>query len=188
MSSLSKLRQQKLASPLLTKLAVATVCACAASMGQAGASEYRYFKTVEGQWSGAGRIVAGPYKNTRFTCNLSGETPGKAGMKLKGKCRVGLFSQPIEATVRKRGGSYRGAFLDGAKGKGLDIVSGRLRGKRLVLGIKRKKLRGTMVANLKGKNSLNITISVRVNGGLTPFIGLTLRRTGKAQKTSMLAE
>ena len=175
----------------LPRLAKAFACATvvtAASSSVSHASEYSYFKTVEGQWSGAGRIVAGPYKNTRFTCNLSGETPGRAGMKLKGSCRVGLFSQPIQATVKKRGGSYRGAFLDGAKGKGLDIVSGRLRGKRLVLGIKRKKLRGTMVANLKGKNNLNITISVRVNGGLTPFIGLTLKRSGSAQKTSFLSE
>lgn len=175
---------------LSTSLSAAALAALMATSvaPTANASEYRYFKTVEGKWSGAGRIVAGPYKNTRFTCNLSGQTPGKAGMKLVGKCRVGLFSQPIEATVSKRGSSYRGKFLDGAKGKGLDIVSGKLRGKKLVLGIKRKKLRGTMVANLKGKNNLNITILVRVNGGLTPFIGLTLNRTGSAKKVSFLSD
>ena len=155
--------------------------------GAAIANERSYFKNVAGKWSGAGTIVAGPYKNTRFTCNLSGVTPGRTGMKLAGKCRVGLFSQPIEATVRKSGTSYRGKFLDGAKGKGLDIVSGRLRGRKLVLGIKRKKLVGTMVANLSNQNKLNITISVRVNGRLTPFIGLSLKRNG-VQKTSWLSE
>lgn len=154
----------------------------------AHASERSYFTNVQGQWSGAGKIVAGPYKNTRFTCNLEGETPGKVGMKLAGSCRVGLFSQPIEAIVTKRGGSYRGQFLDGAKGKGLDIVSGRLRGKKLVLGIKRKQLRGTMVANLEGENAMNITIAVRVNGGLVPFIGLSLNRKGSARRTSFLAD
>ena len=160
--------------------------AAAIPLNSSAASDHAYFKTVEGQWAGAGKIVAGPYKNTRFTCKLAGKTPGRAGMKLAGTCRVGLFSQPIEATVTKKGSSYRGAFLDGAAGKGLDIISGRLRGKKLVLAIKRKKLRGTMVANLKSKNSLNITISVSVNGGLTPFIGLTLKRTGTSQKTSFL--
>ena len=158
-----------------------------ATVSSMAADEYGYFKTVEGEWSGAGTIVAGPYKNTRFTCNLSGETPGRAGMKLAGKCRVGLFTQDIEATVAKSGSTYRGKFLDGAKGKGLDIVSGNLRGKILDLGIKRKKLLGTMVANLHDQNKLNITISVRVNGGLTPFIGLSLNRTG-VQKSSFASE
>ncbi|MEP0942382.1 MAG: hypothetical protein ABJH63_12015 [Rhizobiaceae bacterium] len=169
-----------------TSLGLAFVMSCA-QFG-ADASERKYFSNVQGKWSGAGQIVAGPYKNTRFTCKLEGETPTRVGMKLAGSCRVGLFSQPIEAVVTKRGGSYRGKFLDGAKGKGLDIVSGRLRGKKLVLGIKRKKLRGTMVANLEGKNSMNITIAVRVNGGLVPFIGLSLNRKGAARRTSFLVD
>ncbi len=152
------------------------------------ASDAVYFASVEGQWSGAGSIVAGPYKNTRFTCNFNGNKPASAGMELTGKCRVGLFSQDISATVTKRGNSYRGEFLDGAKGKGLDITSGRLRGKKLVLSVKRKKLRGTMVANLKNHNKLNITISVRVNQKLIPFIGLTLNRTGSARRTSLLSQ
>lgn len=165
-------------------LALAVTCA----QWSAQASERSYFNNVQGKWSGAGQIVAGPYKNTRFTCNLEGETPGRVGMKLAGHCRVGLFSQPIEAVVSKRGGSYRGQFLDGAEGKGLDIISGRLRGQKLVLGIKRKKLRGTMVANLKGKNSMNITIAVRVNGGLVPFIGLSLNRKGGVRRTNYSAD
>lgn len=164
--------------------AAAIALAMCVQSSSASASESRYFQNVQGKWSGAGRIVAGPYKNTRFTCNLEGQRPGKVGMKLAGSCRVGLFSQPIEAIVTKRGRSYRGKFLDGAKGKGLDIVSGRLRGQKLVLGIKRKKLRGTMIANMKNNNSMNITIAVHVNGDLTPFIGLSLNRRGKASKTS----
>ena len=162
--------------------------AMATSLHAAAASEYGYFKGVQGKWYGAGEIVAGPYKNTRFTCSLEGKTPGRIGMKLAGSCRVGLFSQPIEAIVTKRGRSYRGTFLDGAEGKGLDIVSGRLRGKKLVLGIARKQLRGTMIADLNGQNSMNITIAVRVNGDLTPFIGLSLNRRGTARKTSLLAD
>ena len=149
------------------------------------ASERIYFENVQGTWQGAGRIVAGPYKNTRFTCNLSGRQPTRVGMKLSGKCRVGLFTQPIEAVVAKSSGRYRGKFLDGAKGKGLDIISGRLRGKKLVLGIKRKKLVGTMVANLRDRNKLNITISVKVNGGLVPFIGLSLARTGGVKRAAL---
>lgn len=178
-----------LSSPVKT-LGPVKILACASFLTfamafSATASERVYFTNVQGNWSGAGKIVAGPYKNTRFTCNLSGSTPAKIGMKLSGKCRVGLFSQNIEAMVTKRGKGYRGRFLDGAKGKGLDIVSGKLRGQKLVLGIKRKQLRGTMVANLKTPNKLNITILVRVKGGLVPFIGLTLARTGGAKKAAL---
>ena len=173
--------------PTTKLLASATILSLGLAL-PAAASERVYFKNVAGSWSGAGTIVAGPYKNTRFTCNLAGEPTRGAKMKLAGKCRVGLFSQPIEATVSKRSGSFRGKFLDGAKGKGMDIVSGRLRGKKLVLSIKRKQLRGTMVANLKSKNKLNITISVRVNKKLVPFIGLTLARTGKVRQTTIASE
>ncbi len=152
------------------------------------ASERAYFRSVQGQWSGSGKIVAGKYKNTRFTCNFTGNTPRGIGMDISGKCRVGLFSQPMSARITKRGNSYRGTFLDGAKGKGLDIVSGRLRSNRLVVGINRKQLRGTMVARLKGRNKMQITISVRANNKLVPVIGLTLNRTGAAKKTSFLSE
>lgn len=152
----------------------------------AAASERAYFKSVEGQWSGAGRIAAGPYKDTRFTCNFSGETPDRLGMVLNGTCRVGVFPQAMSAKIYKQGGTYRGRFTLGSKGDGLDITSGKLRGKRLTLGIKHKKLRGTFMANLKSPDSLNLTIAVRVQKKLIPFIGLTLSRTGKARKTSLL--
>ena len=52
---------------------------------RAHASEHSYFNDVQGKWSGAGKIVAGLYKNTRFTCNLEGETLGRIGMKLPGR-------------------------------------------------------------------------------------------------------
>jgi len=150
--------------------------------------ERAYFKSVAGEWSGSGRIAAGPYKNTRFTCNFSGTVPGGVGMQLDGTCRVGVFPQVMKAKIIKRGNSYRGRFSLGTKGDGLDIVSGRLRGKRLTLGIKHKKLRGTFLANLKSPNSLNLTIAVKVRKSMVPFIGLTLKRTGLAKKTSFLVD
>lgn len=148
------------------------------------ASERAYFESVQGEWSGSGEIVAGKYKNTRFTCNFTGNAPQGIGMDISGKCRVGLFTQPMSAKITKKGSSYTGVFLDGAKGKGLDIVSGKWRSNRLVVGINRKALNGTMVANMKSKNKLHITISVRSNKKLVPVIGLTLNRTGTASKTA----
>ena len=160
----------------------------AAFAWQAEASERSYFRAAEGNWSGAGSIIAGPYKNTRFTCRLAGTTAGKVGMDLSGTCRVGLFSQPMSARVTKSGKGYRGAFLDGAKGKGLDIVGGTLRGTKLQLNIRRKQLNGVMVARMKDSGTMNITISVKVNRKLVPFITLGLKKRGGARRTSLLSD
>lgn len=149
------------------------------------AGDRSYFKSIEGRWSGPGNIVAGKYKGTRFTCKFKGENSKTVtGMRIAGTCRVGVFSQPMSIEITKVGKRYSGKFLDGAKGKGLDIVSGRLRGKKLIVNINRKKLRGTMVANMSTKDQLHITISVRVADRLIPVIGLTLARKSPTIKTT----
>ncbi len=159
--------------------------AATGSFAQTITVEKTYFKSIQGKWSGPGSIVAGKYKGTKFNCTFDGKTPKRAtGMTISGTCRVGIFSQPMSIEIKKVGRSYRGQFLDGAKGKGLDIVSGRLRGKRLVVGINRKKLNGSMVANMRNKNRMQITISVKVAKRLIPVIGLTLNRRAGVVRTS----
>jgi hypothetical protein len=169
---------------------IASAALVAASLAfPAAASDRRYFKSIEGQWSGPGSIVAGKYKGTRFSCDFNGIRPKqKTGMKIAGSCRVGVFSQPMSIEIAKIGRSYRGKFLDGAEGKGLDIVSGRLQGHKLVVGINRKKLNGAMVANMRGKNQMTITISVKVQRQLVPVIGLTLNRKARIMKTSLVRD
>lgn len=85
-----------------------------------------FFRTVEGQWVGPGEIVAGKYKGTKFVCTFEGSTPGKkVGMTLDGGCRVGMITQKMTASVEYAGtAGYKGTFMDGAKGEGLDIISG----------------------------------------------------------------
>ncbi|MBK8458760.1 MAG: hypothetical protein IPL47_17885 [Phyllobacteriaceae bacterium] len=135
------------------------------------------FTAIKGVWSGPGEIVAGKYKGTKFTCNLTGVTPdGKVGMSLDGSCRVGVFTQPMSASVERRGGAYRGAFLDGAAGKGLDITNGSINAQRAVFSINRKELKGAMLAKLNGRDAMNVTISVRVDNRLVPVIGMNLKR------------
>jgi hypothetical protein len=102
------------------------------------------------------------------------------GLTLDGTCRVGVFSQPMKATISEVGGKYQGQFLDGAEGKGLDIVSGAVTGDRVVMGINRKKLNGAMVARLHNDSALNITISVKVEDRMIPVIGLKLNRQAEA--------
>jgi len=141
----------------------------------------QFFRSVRGEWVGPGEIVAGKYKGTKFTCSLTGATPsGKVGMELAGNCRVGLFSQKMSAKIERKGGSYRGTFLDGATGEGLDIVAGNVSGSKVTMTLNRKQLNGAMLANMKGKDAMNVTVSVRVDKELVPVIGMNLKRIDDA--------
>lgn len=136
-----------------------------------------FFRSVRGEWVGPGEIVAGKYKGTKFTCTLTGVTPnGKVGMTLDGSCRVGVFTQRMSASIERRGRGYRGTFLDGAAGQGLDIVGGSVTGSRVVMSLNRNELKGAMLANLKGRDAMNVTVSVRVDKQLVPVIGMNLKR------------
>jgi hypothetical protein len=145
---------------------------------QAGARDKVFFQGVAGEWTGPGEIIAGKYKGTKFTCTLAGlPEEDSVGITLDGYCRVGMFKQPMKATIRAEGrNNYKGVFLDGADGKGLDIVSGNVSGQRMVVGIKRAKLNGAMIARLQGKNTMTVTISVKVQDQMIPVIGMSLNR------------
>lgn len=149
-----------------------------ATTAHAAQNDKQFFQNVSGTWKGPGEIVAGKYKGTKFTCNLTGYSPegGKAGIKLDGSCRVGVFSQPMSAIISQAGSSYKGKFLDGAKGKGLDVISGAVNGNKVVLGINRAKLNGAMIARIEDQNAMKVTISVKVEDKMIPVIGVTLNR------------
>ncbi|WOS64496.1 hypothetical protein [Sinorhizobium fredii] len=149
-----------------------------ATPASSGARDKAFFEKVAGQWKGPGEIVAGKYKGTKFTCDLTGEpASGKdAGIKLDGFCRVGVFKQPMSAMITQKGASYTGKFLDGADGKGLDVVSGNVANDKVVVGINRKKLNGAMIARLQDAETMNITISVKVEETMVPVIGVSLNR------------
>lgn len=140
--------------------------------------ERRFFSSVEGRWSGPGEIVAGKYKGTKFVCNFTGSTPeGKIGMALDGGCRVGLFTQKMSASIQKSGGrGYRGTFMDGAAGKGLDVVGGSVTSDKVVFRLSRNALDGAMQARMADKDTLNVTVSVKVEDEMVPVIGMSLKR------------
>ena len=153
----------------------------------AAANDRAFFDSIQGTWSGPGQIVAGKYKGTRFSCSLDGESlSGKGGMSLEGTCRVGIFSQAIKASVQRHGRGYRGSFLDGAKGKGLDVTAGNVHGDRITVGMEREELSGAMVARVKPDGRLAVTVSVRVGEELVPVIGLDLSRRVDATATGSI--
>lgn len=166
-------RVKMLASGLAAALIMTAFSAAGA---QAASRDKSFFDGIQGQWSGPGEIVAGKYKGTKFTCKLAGSSLDGAGMMLDGNCRVGIFKQPMKAVIKSAGRTYKGKFLDGAQGKGLDIISGNVTGQKIVVGITRAKLNGAMIARLQGKNTMTVTISVKVENQMVPVIGMNLNR------------
>ncbi|WP_018427776.1 hypothetical protein [Hoeflea sp. 108] len=166
-------------SAVLPVMAVSLSGAAHAEAVKSPERDKKFFKSVEGAWTGPGEIVAGKYKGTKFNCNFTGSTPdGKVGMSLDGGCRVGVFTQKMSATIEQAGrAGYRGTFLDGSEGKGLDIVSGNVvDGRKVILSINRNQLNGVMQARVPDENSMHVTISVRVDKQLVPVIGMKLMR------------
>jgi hypothetical protein len=149
----------------------------------AGERDRVFFHSIEGTWAGAGEIVAGKYKGTKFNCTFAGTTPAKKlGMALDGGCRVGVFMQKMTASVIQSGKvGYQGRFMDGAEGSGLDIVSGNVvNDRKVVFAINRNQLRGIMQARLPDDNTMNVTVSVRVDDDMVPVIGMSLKRVDDA--------
>ncbi len=151
------------------------------------ASDIKFFKGIEGKWSGPGEIVAGKYKGTKYICTFDGTNPKKGhGMIIDGSCRVGVFSQKMTAHITKKGKNYKGAFLDGAKGDGMDVTGGRYTRNRIIVDIIRNNLKGIMVVNLSDKNQMKAAISVRHNKKLVPVIGMNLKRIDTGTVTSSI--
>jgi hypothetical protein len=152
------------------------IMSCSVHSAFAG-SDSAFFQQVQGRWVGPGEIVAGKYKGTRFNCDLTGvANGGGSGVDLEGTCRVGVFTQVMKASIVKGGKSYRGTFLDGASGKGLDITSGSVEGNRVVFAMMREQLKGAMLAKVSNKNQMSVTISVDVSKQMVPVIGMNLKR------------
>ncbi len=166
--------------PLAMAISATVILPATASAGE---RDKQFFQNVEGKWVGPGEIVAGKYKGTKFTCSFTGSTPEvKAGMTLDGSCRVGVFTQQMTATVEYKGRSgYKGSFMGGSSGEGLDIVAGNVVDPRkVVFAINRNQLNGVMQARIPNDDSMIVTVSVKVDKQVVPVIGMNLKRVDGA--------
>ena len=68
---------------LVSSLAAAAIFTGAwVQSADAAPRDKAFFQSISGTWSGPGEIVAGKYKGTKFTCNLTGKPSdgGSAGV------------------------------------------------------------------------------------------------------------
>ncbi len=171
---------------LFARILLVFITAIGAAAPAIAGEDATFFKSVEGKWQGPGEIVAGKYKGTKFVCTLDGTAPGgKTGINMDGTCRVGVFAQEMSAKILKSNGNYSGAFLDGAAGKGLDILSGNVSGDRVTMSLNRKKLNGAMLARMENPDLMHVTISVRVNKDMVRVIGMSLTRIDQTSTGSV---
>jgi hypothetical protein len=171
---------------LFVRFVLFAILAISAPFSAWASEDSVFFKSVEGKWQGPGEIVAGKYKGTKFVCTLDGTAPdGKTGINMDGSCRVGVFAQEMSAKILKSNGNYTGAFLDGAAGKGLDILSGNVLDDRVTMSLNRKKLSGAMLARLENPDLMHVTISVRVNKDMVRVIGMSLTRIDQSSTGSV---
>ena len=171
---------------LFARLVLLAALAIGAPISAFASEDAAFFKSVEGKWQGPGEIVAGKYKGTKFVCTLDGTAPdGKTGINMDGTCRVGVFAQEMSARILKSNGNYSGAFLDGAAGKGLDILSGNVADDRVTMSLNRKKLNGAMLARMENSDLMHVTISVRVNKDMVRVIGMSLTRIDQTSTGSI---
>lgn len=171
------------------RLAILSTAAFAAGSAVPAAAYDRnqvFFERVAGHWSGAGEIVAGKYKGTKFVCDFDGAAhEDGVGMALDGGCRVGVFNQSMSARIERAESGFRGTFMDGAAGNGLDVAGGVIKDEYAAFAIHRNELTGAMRAQLHGHDTMAVTISVHVEDELVPVIGVTLKRAGTSAVSSV---
>ncbi len=154
---------QKLIVKILTNLAFILI-ALSLNVAVSAASEVEtdFLAQLQGNWSGTGRILAGPDKGTNFKCSLSGK-PSRTGVKISmdGKCSIGQFSARMGASIKYSEGvqKYVGRFMGGANGNGLDIYGDR-NGDALKLRLTRGRTQGNMDLLLQRQDLMRVIISI----------------------------
>ncbi len=143
-------------------LSIATGLAAASGPAVAGEDAARFMEKFSGEWRGSGKLLIGPDSGMKFHCALNGD-PSRTQMTfgMKGKCWVGRLSAPVFARLRYNDDNNRfyGDFMDGAEGKGVDIVAERA-GNGFSMWLSRGQLQGELVASPAGKSKMTILISL----------------------------
>jgi len=177
-------------------LACSFAAGCSAAQAgpaMAATNSGAFLQSVRGAWSGKGQVVAGRYKGIKFSCNFTApDAADPDNVQFNGSCRTGIFSQPIKASISRRGGTYQGQFNKGAQADGMDITAGQINDRSMVLQLNRDKLKGSMTAQLSGENQLRVTLAVQIDDESIPVIGMDLTRaappaTVAAKGSSMFA-
>jgi len=98
-------------------LSLATLICTSVFASGAQASEEDFLKSIEGQWSGGGKVLTKlGGKNVNVSCNMKSDA-NSSSFSMDGTCRaLVVVSRSFKANVQASGTSYSGRYV-GASGK-----------------------------------------------------------------------
>jgi hypothetical protein len=104
--------------------AVAMACAICVSSG-ASASEDDFLKSIEGQWTGGGKVLTSiGGNNVNVSCKMQSDAQSSS-FSMNGTCRaLAVVSRSFNAKVKAAGNSYSGNYV-GVSGKPSRLVGSR---------------------------------------------------------------
>ena len=144
----------------------------------AHASEAEFLKTLDGSWSGEGKIkVRVNSFPISITCQLTSHVSGRS-LSLKGQCTSFLgFSRAISAVIMTDGSTYSGTYV--GAGTGVAGLNGKRSGNAIKLAIHWAK-------EVNGDRSARMTIEKIGNEGMSLTTVDTDPKTGKEVVTSQI--
>lgn len=150
--------------PVFATLAVLALSLAGLSLPSATSAEENdaatFMERFSGEWRGTGKLLIGPETGLKFNCALDGN-PSRTELTfdMSGKCWAGRLSAQVYAKLHYNAETNRfyGDFLDGAKGKGVDVI-GERKDYGFSLLLSRGMTQGELIAKPAGNNKMTITI------------------------------
>ena len=122
-----------------------------------------FMERFSGDWLGTGQLLVGSESGLQFSCELKGN-PSRSQLSfgMSGRCWMGNLSAPVHARLRYNADTneFYGEFMDGADGKGLDIVGVRA-GEGFSMRLTRGMAQGRLAAEAVNPDQMTITIFYR---------------------------
>lgn len=139
-----------------------------------------FMQRFSGEWMGSGQLLFG--EGTHFGCELKGDpSTTRLSFDMTGRCWMGAFSMPVTARLRYNSETraFYGAFLDGAKGAGVDIVGAR-KAEGVSLKLMREDAQGRLTAETVSPDQMKVMMFYRDpgSGRELPVVAMGFERKG----------
>ncbi len=168
----------------MSRIATFALSAALAAAAALPAKADELMVRFSGEWAGTGQLLFGPQYGEEFHCELKGNpSDSRLSFGMSGRCWMGFLSAPVTAQLRYNAETrqYYGEFLDGADGRGVDIVGARA-GEAISLKLMRGALQGRITAETVSADQMKVMMYYRdvQNNRELPVVAMGFARKGTA--------